>query len=99
MAIASLVLGILSIVFSLFSAGGLGIAGAAVAVAGIILSGKNTEEDKASLAKAGKACSIVGLVLSVVLFVVFFICIRVFFNAVGSELLSDFVDLIHYILD
>ncbi len=68
MAIASLVLGIVSIVAAVF---GFGLPiGAICGVVGIILGvlGKKVPE-RASLAKAGLVCSIIGLILSV-LFVV-----------------------------
>lgn len=98
MAVASLVLGIFSIVLSVFTVGGFGLGGAAAAIVGIVLAGKNKEEEKASLAKAGKVCSIVGLIISLVFFIVFFVCARIFFTAIGSELLRDFVSLVKYIL-
>ena len=65
MAVASLVLGIVSIVGGVFFSGILGWASSIIAVVGIVLGvlGRKNPEKK-SLATAGMVCSIVGLVLS-----------------------------------
>lgn len=82
MAVASLVLGILSIVFaftgSLF---GVSFIGAICGVVGIILgvSGKK-DESKAGMAKAGFVCSVIGLVFSVITLVGCAACV----GALGS---------------
>lgn len=63
MAVASLVLGIISLVIGIFSAGSLGWLGAILAVVGIILGAlgrKNLE--KKGMATAGLVCSIIGVI-------------------------------------
>lgn len=76
MAVASLVLGILSIVIGLFSAGSLGWLGAILGVVGIILGvqGKK-DESKKGLAQAGFVCSIIGTILCLLLYVACIACI------------------------
>ena len=91
MAAASLVLGILSIVCGVFGMG-LRVGGAILAVIGMILGAKNKDEDKSSMAKAGRTCSLVGLILCVVLFSVSMICAKIFYTTVGSELLKEMAD-------
>jgi len=76
MGVAALVLGIISLVIGVFSAGSLGWAGAIMAVVGIILGvlgRKNTE--KAGIATAGMVCSIIGLVLCLLLYIACVACI------------------------
>ena len=70
MAIGSLVLGIVAIVIGLFSAGSLGWLGAIAGIVGIILGvmGKKDPEKK-GLATAGLTCSIIGTVLSLLLYI------------------------------
>ena len=63
MAVASLVLGIISLVIGIFSAGSLGWLGAILAVVGIILCvfGRKNPEKK-GMATAGLVCSIIGVI-------------------------------------
>ncbi len=70
MGIASLVLGILALVIGLFSAGAFGWLGAILAIIGIILGalGKKVPEKK-GIATAGLVLSIIGLVLSLILYI------------------------------
>lgn len=75
MAIASLVLGIISIVCGLFLAGFQWV-GAIVGIVGIILGAmakKNPE--KKGMATAGLVCSIIGFILCIVLFVACVVCV------------------------
>lgn len=74
MAVASLVLGIISLVFGAFGTG-LQWVGAIIAIVGIILGVKNNNEEKAGMAKAGKVCSIIGLVLCTITFVACVACV------------------------
>ncbi|MCQ4725415.1 hypothetical protein NE664_01900 [Anaerotignum faecicola] len=68
MAVASLVLGILSIICSFIGYQPVGIV---LAVIGIVLGSKACcDPANASLARAGKICSIVGLVLCLLIFAV-----------------------------
>lgn len=69
MGVASLVLGIISIVIGLFSAGLLGWLGAILGIIGIVLGalGKKDPEKK-GIATGGLVCSIIGLVLSLLLY-------------------------------
>ena len=63
MAVASVVLGIISLVIGIFSAGSLGWLGAILAVVGIILGalGRKNPEKK-GMATAGLVCSIIGVI-------------------------------------
>ena len=63
MAVASLVLGIISLVIGIFSAGSLGWLGAILAGVGIILGalGRKNPEKK-GMATAGLVCSIIGVI-------------------------------------
>ena len=74
MAVASLVLGIISIVLSFFP--GLSIWGAIVGIVGIVLGvlGKKVPE-QAGMAKAGLVCSIIGTVLCLAFYVACVACI------------------------
>ena len=76
MAIAALVLGIISIVVGLFisSAGWLG---TIIAIVGIILGvvARKKMDDNYKLATAGMVCSIVGLVLSLILYIACVACV------------------------
>ena len=66
MGVASLVLGIISLVIGLFSAGSLGWLGAVLAIVGIILGALGRKNPDG---KGGLVCSIIGLVLCVILYV------------------------------
>ncbi len=76
MAVASLVLGIISLVIGLFisSAGWLG---TIVAIVGIILGvvARKRMDDNYKLATAGMVCSIIGLVLSLILYIACVACV------------------------
>ena len=76
MGVASLVLGIISLVIGLFSAGSLGWFGAILAILGIILGavGKKNAEKK-GMAQAGLVLSIIGLVLCLLLYIACVACI------------------------
>ena len=76
MAVASLVLGIISIVIGLFVSG-YGWLGAIVALVGIILgaSARKKQDDKVKIATAGLVCSIIGLVLCVIFYIACVACI------------------------
>lgn len=88
MATASLVLGIISIVCGVFGLG-LRLAGAVLGVIGIILSGKEKAEERLATAKSGRICSIVGLILCLVFFVVSLICTQIFHTIVGANILEE----------
>lgn len=91
MATASLVLGIISIVCGVFGLG-LRLAGAVLGVIGIVLSTKEKNEEKLSSAKAGRTCSIVGLILCLVFFTVSMICAQIFHTVIGSSLLEELME-------
>ena len=80
MAVASLILGIISIVISFFSA--FGWVGVIVGIFGIIFGAVNKNEAKAGVAKGGIVCSIIGVVLSAILFIACVACVG------GAALLS-----------
>lgn len=76
MAVASLVLGIISIVIGVFSAGSLGWFGAILAVIGVVLGALGKKDiEKKGLATAGLVCSIIGLVLCLILYIACVACI------------------------
>lgn len=71
MGVASLVLGIISLCVSVFSAGSLGLWGTACAILGIIfgvVGKKNPENEK--MAKVGLVCSIIALCIGLLLFII-----------------------------
>lgn len=76
MGVASLVLGILSLLIGLFSAGSLGWLGAIMALVGVILGaiGKKNVEKK-GLATAGLVCSIIGLILCLLFYIACIACV------------------------
>ena len=74
MAVASLVLGIISLVFGAFGTG-LQWVGVPIAIVGIVLGAKNNNEEKAKVANAGKVCSIIGLVLCAVTYIACVACV------------------------
>ena len=74
MAAASLVLGIISLVIGAFFAGFQWI-GVIVGIIGIVLGVKSNDPEKAGLAKAGKICSIIGLILSAIVYVACIACV------------------------
>ena len=73
MAVASLVLGVISIVIGLFAAGYQWV-GEIMAIIGIILGAKSNNPQKAGIAKPGKICSIIGLILCLNFFVACVAC-------------------------
>jgi len=77
MAVASLVLGILSLLIGLFGSG-LQWTGAILAIIGIILGAKNNVPEQAGMAKAGKICSIIGLILCLLTFIACVACVGTF---------------------
>lgn len=76
MGVASLVLGILSLLIGLFSSGLLGWLGAIMAIIGIILGalGRKNPENK-GISTAGLVCSIIGLVLCLILYIACAACV------------------------
>lgn len=86
MGIASLILGILAILISLLSAGGLGWLGCIMSAVGIILGGlgcRNPEEKGISI--AGLVVSIIAFLISILLFAACKVIVGVFktiFNAI-----------------
>lgn len=74
MAVASLVLGIVSIIFSFF--GGINFFGGIIGIVGIILGvyGKKYESKK-GMATAGLVCSIIGTVLCFIFYVACVACV------------------------
>lgn len=76
MGVASLVLGIISIIIGLFSAGSLGWIGAILAIIGIILGAMERKDpDKKGIATGGLVCSIIGLVLCMILYIACAACV------------------------
>lgn len=76
MGIASLVLGIISIIIGLFSGGGLGWLGAILGIIGIIMGsqGKKRQEEK-GIASAGFICSIIGTILCLLMYAACVACV------------------------
>lgn len=78
MAVAALVLGIISIVCGVFSAGSLGWLGGVIGIVGIILGAlarKNGPVEKQGMATAGLVCSIIGTILCLLLYIACVACI------------------------
>lgn len=78
MGVASLVLGIISILIGVFSAGALGWLGAIIGVIGIVLGSlgrKSAPADKQGVATGGMVCSIIGTVLSLLFYIACAACI------------------------
>lgn len=76
MGVASLVLGIISLLIGLFSAGALGWLGAIIGIIGVVLGAlgrKNVE--KKGLATAGLVLSILGLIFSLLLYLACAACV------------------------
>ena len=76
MGVASLVLGIISMIIGLFSGGGLGWLGAIAGIIGIILGvqGKKVPEQR-GMASAGFVCSIIGTILCLLMYVACVACV------------------------
>lgn len=75
MAVAALVLGILSIVCGVVSGSGLGLVGVIMAIVGIILGAQARKDpQKNGMATAGLVCSIIGLLLNIVVFIACMAC-------------------------
>lgn len=77
MGVAALVLGIISILIGLFTAGTFGWLGAILGVLGIILGAlaRNSDDGKTTLATAGLVCSIIGTALCLLLYIACVACI------------------------
>ena len=76
MGVASLVLGIISLVIGVFSSGALGWLGAILAVVGIVFGAMGRKNpDKKGIATAGLVCSIIGLVLCLLLYIACAACL------------------------
>ncbi len=76
MAVASLVLGIISIVIGLFSAGSLGWLGAILGIIGIIMGAQAKKvPDQSGLASAGFVCSIIGTILCLLMYIACIACV------------------------
>lgn len=76
MGVASLVLGIISLLIGAFSSGALGWLGAILAIIGIVMGAyarKNPETK--GIGTAGLVCSIIGLVLCLILYVACAACV------------------------
>lgn len=82
MAVASLVLGLLSLICGLFGFG-FRFGGVIFAIIALILSAKNTVSEQASLAKAGKVCAVIGLIICLIM-----IFVSVIFAGFISSFLS-----------
>ena len=76
MGVASLVLGIISILIGLFTSGLFGWVGAILAILGIILGAMGRKDpDKKGLATAGLVCSIIGLVICLITYIACAACV------------------------
>ena len=74
MAVASLVLGILAIVFSFF--GGVNLLGAVMGIIGIILGAlSRKDESKKGMGTAGLVCSIIGTILCLIFYIACAACL------------------------
>lgn len=93
MAVASLVLGLLSLACGIF---GLGFRwlGLIFSVVALILSGRNKDPQQISMAKAGKVCAIIGLILCVVVMLISFVCVGMFSAYMGTGILEELAELI-----
>ncbi|NLD16656.1 MAG: DUF4190 domain-containing protein [Tissierellia bacterium] len=76
MAIASLVLGIISLVIALFAAAPLGWLGAILGLIGVVLGAKGRKDiENRGMATAGLVCSIIGLILNLLFFIACAACL------------------------
>lgn len=76
MAVASLVLGIISIIIGAVSSGMLGWLGAILAIIGIVLGAVGRKDEaKRGMATGGLVCSIIGLVLCLILYIACAACV------------------------
>lgn len=76
MGVASLVLGIISIIIGLFSGGGLGWVGAIIGIIGIILGAQRKKvQEQRGIASAGFICSIIGTILCILMYVACIACV------------------------
>ncbi len=76
MAVAALVLGIVSLIIGVFFSS-IGWLGALVAIVGIILgaTARKKQDDQYKLATAGMVCSIVGIVINLIFYIACVACI------------------------
>ena len=78
MGVAALVLGIISIIIGVVSAGAFGWAGAIMGIIGIVLGAlgkKNAPEGKSGIATGGLVCSNIGTILCLLLYIACAACI------------------------
>ena len=90
MCVSSLVLGIIALVISIFSAGLFGWLGAILAIIGIVLGalGRKNPEKK-GIATAGLVVSIVGLALGIILYAACTICAKGAADAIEDGALNE----------
>lgn len=98
MATASLVLGILSLA-STIAPPGFQLLGILLAIIGLIASGRNTVAEQASMAKAGKICSIIGLILCGIVTLVLVIGASLLGAFVSTGILEELGELIQVITE
>lgn len=98
MATASLVLGILSLMCTI-APPGLQLLGIILAIIGIVLSNKNTDPTRISLAKGGKVCSILGLIFCIIVTLVWIVGAILFGAFVSTGILEELGELIQAITE
>ena len=90
MAVAALVLGIVSLVFCFIP--GIGIVGPIVGIVGIILGALAKKKgEKKGMATAGLVCAIIGTALSLIAYIACVACVNAATAAVGASGLEDIV--------
>ena len=93
MSVASLVLGLLSLACGIFGFGFRWL-GLILAIIALILSGRNKDPQQASMAKAGKVCAIIGLILCIIVMIVGFVVTSMAAAYVGTGILEELAELI-----
>ena len=91
MGIASLVLGIVSLVIAVFIPS-IGWAGIIVGIVGIVLAILAKKKGEAGVATAGLVCSIIGAALSLIMYIACIACVAGVKNAVDSGALNDLLN-------